>query len=246
MRALRTAWIWTMAGLLTVVFGLPSIVAAFLTPHGDGFAAFARGWARSVLWVAGMPVEARHRSRVVKGRSYVVAPNHESFVDILVLFSALPTTVRFMAKRSIFRVPVLGWAIAAAGFVPVDRGDRKSAGTSVDIALRRLRDGRSLVLFPEETRGSGGDLLPFKRGAELLALRAGLPLLPVGIAGTAARLPRGSLRVTPGPVAIAIGEEIAAEGEKGSTTSRLREEISRLREEARGMLAPAAESRRER
>jgi 1-acyl-sn-glycerol-3-phosphate acyltransferase len=240
MAVLRAAAIWTGAILLTVIFGLPAIVAAFLSSHGDGFAAFAKGWARSILTIAGIPVETLHRSRA-DGRSCVVAANHESFVDILVLFSALPMTVRFMAKRSIFRVPVLGWAIAAAGFVPVDRGDRKSAGASVDAALRRLRHGRSLVIFPEETRGSGGDLLPFKRGAELLATRAGLPLLPVGIAGTGKRLARRGWLVTPGRVVLAIGEPIAPAGEKGELTARLREAVSGLRDEARAALSGPGE-----
>ncbi|HEY7862203.1 MAG TPA: lysophospholipid acyltransferase family protein, partial [Thermoanaerobaculia bacterium] len=155
--------------------------------------------------------------------------------------TALPMPVRFLAKRSVFRVPILGWSIAAAGFIPVDRGDRRRAAASVDAALRRLRGGRSLVIFPEETRGSGGELLAFKRGAELLATRAGLPLLPVGIAGTGERLARGALHVTPGRVAIAIGEEMPAAGEKGATTAQLRDAVTRLREEARAALAREAE-----
>ena len=247
MRAIRTVWLWAMAGLLTVVFGLPAIVASFLPPGGDSFAIFARAWARSILTVARISVLPLHLDRVAKAQSFVVAANHESFVDILVLMATLPFPVRFLAKRSIFRVPILGWAIAAAGFIPVDRGDPKRAGASVDAALRGLRGGRSLVLFPEETRGSGGELLAFKRGAELLAARAGLPLLPVGLAGTRARLARGGLHVTPGRVAFAVGELFSPSGEKGSTTGRLRDAISALRSEAQASLTAAqAEHRRER
>jgi len=230
--------------LLTVVFGLPSIVAAFVPPRGDWFLRFARGWARSILFVAGISVRVLHRERLDERRSFVVVSNHESFCDILVLLAALRVQVRFLAKRSIFRVPVLGWSIAAAGFVPVDRGERGRSVTTVDAAFRRLRGGRSLVIFPEETRTATGELLPFKQGAALLALRSGLPLLPLGIAGTFRILPRESFDIRSGPVVLSVGEPIEVAGKSASRarrrqelTERARERIAALREEARAALA---------
>ena len=236
MRALRSAIVWPIIGLATVAFGVPAIFAALLPPRGDWFLLFARGWARTLLAIAGISVRVLHPERLERGRSFVIVSNHESFCDILVLLANLPMQVRFLAKRSVFRVPVLGWSIAAAGFVPVDREDRSRGTETVDAALRRLSGGRSLVIFPEETRTRTGDLLPFKRGAAHLALKSGLPVLPVALAGTYRVLKRGSFVITPGVVAMAVGEPIEVAGqtlrERETVTRAARDRVQALRAEA--------------
>ncbi len=236
MRSLRAAAVWAAIVLLTVCFGLPAILAAYLPPRGDWFLRFARGWARSVLRVSGISVDVRHAERLASGRSVILAANHESFADIVVLLACLPLPVRFLAKRSIFRVPVLGWSIAAAGFIPVDRGDPSRGAATLDAALKRLRNGRSVVIFPEETRTRTGELQAFKKGAALLALRSGLPLLPIGLAGTRRILPPDSLVMSPGRAVVSVGEPIEVSGsgpkEARRLTERLRAEIGRLREES--------------
>jgi len=241
MRAVRSGIVWPIILALTVLFGLPSIFAALIPPRGDWFLRFARGWARSVLAVAGISVRVLHGDRIERGRSFVVVANHESFCDILVLLATLPMQVRFLAKRSVFRVPVLGWSIAAAGFVPVDREDRSRGAATVEAALRRLEGGRSLVIFPEETRTRTGDMLPFKRGAALLAIKSGLPILPIGLAGTFRVLPRGTKVITPGPVVMAVGKPIEVSGrsvrEREALTQVAREEVESLRAEARSAVA---------
>jgi 1-acyl-sn-glycerol-3-phosphate acyltransferase len=237
MRALRSAIVWPIIVFATVAFGVPAIFAALLPPRGDWFLRFARGWARTLLAIAGISVRVLHPERLATGRSFVIVANHESFCDILVLLANLPMQVRFLAKRSVFRVPVLGWSIAAAGFIPVDREDRSRGTETVDAALRRLSGGRSLAIFPEETRTRTGDLLPFKRGAAHLALKSGLPILPVGLAGTFEVLKRGSLVITPGVVAMSVGNPIEVSGrtlrDREAVTSAARDEIEALRAEAR-------------
>jgi len=229
-----------MVLVLTVLFGVPAIFAALVPPRGDWFLRFARGWARSILAVAGISVGVLHRERAGRGKSVIVVANHESFCDILVLLATLPIQVRFLAKRSVFRVPVLGWSIAAAGFVPVDRGDRARGAATVEAALRRLQGGRSLVIFPEETRTRDGSLLPFKRGAAHLAIKSGLPLLPIGIAGTFRILPRGTWEIRPGRVVVSVGDPIDVAGrslrERDAVTVEARAAIDALREEARTSL----------
>jgi 1-acyl-sn-glycerol-3-phosphate acyltransferase len=241
MRAVRSAIVWPVIVLATVAFGVPAILAALVPPRGDWFLRFARGWARTVLAVAGVRVRVLHRERLDRDRSFVIVANHESFCDILVLLANLPMQVRFLAKRSVFRVPVLGWSIAAAGFVPVDREDRSRGTETVDAALRRLSGGRSVVVFPEETRTRNGELLPFKRGAAHLALRSGLPILPVGLAGTFRVLKRGSLLITPGTVAMSVGEPIEVAGhtlkDREAITRTTRQEVAALRAEAQSSVA---------
>ena len=241
MRALRSAIVWPVIVLATVAFGVPAIFAALLPPRGDWFLRFARGWARTLLIVAGVRVRVLHPERLDRGRSFVIVANHESFCDILVLLANLPMQVRFLAKRSVFRVPVLGWSIAAAGFIPVDREDRTRGSETVEAALERLSGGRSVVVFPEETRTSTGDLLPFKRGAAHLALRSGLPILPIALAGTFQVLKRESLLITPGPVAMSVGNPIEVSGrsprEREAVTRTARDEIRALRAEAQRAVA---------
>lgn len=241
MRALRSAVVWPVILVATVLFGVPAIFAALLPPRGDWFLLFARAWARTLLAAAGVSIRVLHPERLEPGRSFVIVANHESFCDILVLLAALPMQVRFLAKRSIFRVPVLGWSIAAAGFIPVDRDDRSRGAATVEAALRRLKGGRSLVIFPEETRTDTGDLLPFKRGAAHLALRSGLPILPVALAGTFRVLKRGSLLITPGPVAVSVGRPLDVSGrsvrEREAVTRAARDEVRALRAEAQRAVA---------
>lgn len=241
MRAVRSAIVWPVIAILTVLFGVPAMFAALVPPRGDWFLRFARGWARALLAVAGVSVRVLHPERLLQGESSVIVANHESFCDILVLLANLPMQVRFLAKRSVFRVPVLGWSIAAAGFVPVDRGERSRSVETVEAALRRLSGGRSLVIFPEETRTRTGDLLPFKRGAAHLALKAGLPILPIALAGTFRVLKRGSLLITPGPVVMSVGNPIEIADrtvrDRDAVTRLARGQVEQLREEARREVA---------
>lgn len=244
MRALRSAIVWPLIALATAVFGIPAIFAALLPPRGDWFLRFARGWARTLLAIAGVDVAVRNAGSLRRDRSFVVAANHESFCDVLVLLAHLPMQVRFLAKRSVFRVPILGWSIAAAGFIPVDRDERSRSAAAVQAALQRLRGGRSVVVFPEETRTPSGELLPFKKGAAHLALRSGLPILPLGLAGTFRVLPRGTFVITPGPVVLAVGDPIETEGrprrDRAALTEVLSGRIHALREEARNALPGTA------
>ena len=237
MRFLRSLGVWIVISVATVLFGLPAIPLALVPPRGEWFLKLARGWARLILAVSGVSVRVRHAERLQAGASFVITPNHESFYDILVLLAVLPVSVRFLAKRNLFRLPILGWSMAAAGFIPVDRETRGRSFALVDAALARLRGGRSLVVFPEETRTRTGEMSPFKGGAALLALRSELPLLPVGIAGTFAIQRRGGFTIQPARVCLAIGEPVATAGgaprDRAGLTAQLQERVGLLRTEAR-------------
>ena len=236
MQFLRSLGVWIVISAATIVFGMPAIPLALVPPRGEWFLKLARGWARLILSVSGVRVRVLHAERLTEGTSFVVAANHESFYDILVLLAVLPMSVRFLAKRNLFRLPFLGWSIAAAGFIPVDRETRSRSFALVDAALSRLSGGRSLVVFPEETRTRTGDLQPFKSGAAMLALKSGLPLLPLGIAGTFRIQRRGGFTITPARVGLAVGDPIPVAGrstkDRAALTELLRERVVILRAEA--------------
>lgn len=237
MRFLRSLGIWTVIVAATIFFGILAIPLSLLPGGAEWFRRLSRGWSGVILAASGVSVEILHPERLVGDRSFVIASNHESFYDIPVLFTSLPMPVRFLAKRNLFRLPFLGWSMAAAGFVPVDRQDHAHGREVLDVALRRLRGGRSLVVFPEQTRTRTGELSPFKSGAALFAIKSGLPLLPVGIAGTFRVHRRGAFHIQPAAVVMAVGEPIGVAGktakDRAAVTNALRDSIARLRDEAR-------------
>jgi 1-acyl-sn-glycerol-3-phosphate acyltransferase len=240
-RFLRSLGAWIVIVVATLAFGIPSIFAAFIPPRGDWYLLFARGWARTVLAATGVSWRREGAGRADSLGGCLYFANHESIFDIFLLLAALPGRLRFLAKKSLFSVPVLGWSMAAAGFVPIDREDRRRAAESLDVAGRRIRDGMRVIVFPEQTRTRTGDLLPFKKGGVLLALKTGAPIVPVGIAGTFAIQRRGGFWLAPGPVAIVIGEPIPVAGrplsERNALLDESRRAVEDLRERARALAA---------
>ena len=240
MRFLRSLWAWLVIVVATLAFGIPSIFAAFVPPRGEWYLPFARGWAKTVLFATGVSLRVAGTERVRGVGGCLYFANHESLFDIFVLLAALPGSLRFLAKKSLFSIPVLGWSMAAAGYIPVDRDDRRHAAESLDVAARRLRAGMRVIVFPEQTRTRTGELLPFKKGGVLLALKTGAPIVPVAIGGTFAIQQRGGFRLRPGPVAVEIGEPISVDGktvaDRHAITAETRRAIEALREAARERL----------
>ena len=233
----RSLWAWIVIVAATLAFGVPSIFAAFVPPRGDWYLLFARGWAKTVLAATGVRWRAEGSDRVAAAGGCLYFANHESLFDVFVLLAALPGRLRFLAKKSLFRIPVLGWSMAAAGFVPIDREDRRRAAESLDVAARRIRGGMRVIVFPEQTRTRTGEMLPFKKGGVLLALKTGAPIVPVGIAGTFAIQQRGAFRLAPRPVAVVIGDPIPTEGrplsDRNALLAESRDAVEALRARAR-------------
>ena len=203
----------TVAGNLflvigSLVLGIATILAGWLPPRGRWSLATIRLWAAALLALSGVRLVVHRPVELDPRASYVYLANHQSLFDIPALLLAVPGRIRMVAKQSLFRIPVFGWAIAAAGFVSVDRADRTAARQSFAAAERRLREGGSILLFPEGTRATDDTLLPFKRGGFLLALRTGLPIVPVGVRGTRAVQPRGRRSIQPGVVEVRFGAPI--------------------------------------
>lgn len=196
----------------------------------------ARLWARTIMRWAGARVEMEGVDRVEWDRPHVVIANHQSWFDVFLLMGCLPGKTRFVGKEELARIPIFGRAWRTCGHVAVDRSNRKRAISSLDTAGRRVRDeGLNMVLFPEGTRSEDGSLGPFKKGAFVLAIKTGVPILPVAISGTREVMPKGSFRIRPGPVRFRVGSPIATEGLSGADRNELlktsRAALLALREE---------------
>ena len=157
------------------------------------------------------------------GGPFVVVANHQSILDILLL-SRLPREMKWVAKASLFAVPWAGWMLRLAGDIPVRRGDPESGGEALARARAYLDRGMSVMVFPEGTRSTTGELLPFKTGAFRLALEAGVPVLPVAVSGTGAGMPKGGPWVRPCRAIARILEPIGTDGRGPRDAPRLRDE----------------------
>jgi 1-acyl-sn-glycerol-3-phosphate acyltransferase len=171
-------------------------------------------------------------------QAYVVVANHQSFLDIFLL-SNLPREMKWVAKRSLFKIPWVGWCFTMSGDIPVDRGDPASAAAVMARARRYLSRGMSVMMFPEGTRSRDGKLLPFKVGAFKLAVDAGVPVLPIAITGTAQGMPKGSPWVRPSELRVRILDPVPVGGGPGA------EAVERLRSEVRRRIASALGERAE-
>jgi 1-acyl-sn-glycerol-3-phosphate acyltransferase len=138
----------------------------------------------------------------------IFASNHESALDIWVLFRTLPRGFRFIAKQELFRLPVFGWYLKMGGHIPVDRSNRARAVASLRHAGEAVRSGTSLVVFPEGTRSRNGRVQPFKKGPFVVAQEAGVPVIPVAISGSGAITPSKVIAVYPGRIRVAAGDPI--------------------------------------
>ena len=202
--AVATAFLGTL-----IVAPLVILIAAFdeKSPHIDRW---IRRWGRWIVRAAGLRIDTVGTANLDPEGRYVLVANHYSYLDIPCLMAAIDQPLRFMAKKSLFQVPLFGWGMKAAGFIPIDRKNRKSAVESFDLAASRIRKGNSIVVFPEGGRTSTRELRPFQRGAFLLAVRAQLPVVPVAIDGTWEALRVGQRGIRPGPVTVRIGEPITS------------------------------------
>jgi 1-acyl-sn-glycerol-3-phosphate acyltransferase len=174
----------------------------------------ARWFGRRVVELLDIQLTVEGQDRVPPGRAYVYMSNHQSHLDIPMLYATLPSpTIRMLAKRELFQIPIWGQGLRAAEFVEVDRGNHARAVASIEHAARLIRDGVSIYLAPEGTRTKTGALGPLKKGGFHLAMQTATPIVPVAVDGTYAILPTGARSMRTGqPVHVTIGAPIAVEG----------------------------------
>jgi len=179
------------------------------------------------LHIAGIHVHAEGLENIPKGVC-IFASNHASNLDPIALTPNIPRRISLLAKKEVFDIPVLSRAIRMAKLIPVNRGDSEAAADSVDLAIKYLKEGLSFCVYPEGTRSRDGRLLPFKRGTFVMAIRAGVPVVPVSLAGTQYLMRKGDWRIFPGNVTVKFGPAIDAAGYKIEQREELRQRVQDL------------------
>ena len=231
---LRTVWTALVALVTTIPLASAVMVISLLKSNARMIDAIIRLWARIVVAAAGIDLRVEGAERVDPQQRYVLVSNHHSYFDIPCVFVAIPQPIRFMAKVSLFKIPIFGWAIGRAGFIPIDRKNRRTAVKSFDLAARRIRKGNTIVVFPEEGRSRERAMRPFQRGGFHLAKRSELPILPIALDGTYDVYRAGAKWVTPGPVTVRVGTPIPTAGLTVRDKDRL---LEQSREQILGLLS---------
>lgn len=216
--------VWTV-GMCTA-----GLTAYATTRSRPLFRRMTRMWAEGLARGWGMRVHAAGTEQLNPDGPYIFVSNHLSHTDIVALFVALPVDVGFLAKQELRKVPFLGAAMVAGGHVFIDRSAHKNAMKAMEAAAADVRAGASLVIFPEGTRGTSNEVQPFKSGAFHLAMSSGVPVVPVGLRGTRAIMPREGNVIWPGEVEVHVGTPVdpAHFDEAGPFADHVRHQVSRL------------------
>ena len=217
--------------IATTVLGIAAIVGGLVTGKTTVVFRLGRLWARAHLKTMGIAPVYSGCEHAEGTAPRIFLSNHLSTLDIWVLVPVLPLTTRFVSKRTIFWIPVLGQAMAVAGFIAIDRKDRSKAIRSLGRAVETIRQGASVILFPEGTRSRDGRLASFKRGSFHLALEAGVPIVPVAISGTFDVVRPRSIIVRPGPVRVTFAPPVdvaAYAGNLEGLVAKVRSEIAAM------------------
>ncbi len=234
MSLLRSVLTYTLTALYVLTVGTFALLVAVPLGWTNVLYELGHAGAAMALAVAGIRFKVVGRERVPPGRAVVYCANHQSNVDPPVLFRALDRRLHILYKAELRKVPVLGRAFEAGGFVPVERENRDAAFASIDRAVESIRAGNSFLIFPEGTRSKTTDLLPFKKGGFVMALKASAPIVPVAIMGGRAAMHKGSWVVRPVRVTVRIGEPIETTNLPTDERDAL---IARVRASIEGLLA---------
>ena len=224
---LRSAYLVLMAGLWTGLVSSFIILCYYFFPEGEYTVhRIAQRWARGLLWLSGVRVEVIGGERVLQDRPQIFMANHQSLFDIFIVLAFIPAQFRFIAKKELFRVPIFGGALRKYGTIEINRQHHESAVQSIDIAALKIREGKSVVTFPEGTRSIDGEIKAFKKGVFHLALRAGVPIVPITIIGSREVMKKHSLKVHAGEITMIIEQPIDISGYSDENRDEL---IARVR-----------------
>ena len=233
--AVVSIYYWILMILVTIITGLVSLPLMIFrlrhAMHGVGYY-----WGRVLTWLAGIRMEVEGADQLYRDGPVVFIANHQSMVDIIVFFSVLRVPFAWMAKASLFKIPLFGWGMSAAGYIPVERDDRRKSMDSLYNAADLVKAGRSVIVFPEGTRGfPDGSMRQFKKGGFILARRAAVTIQPITIHGASDVMPPKQgmrvQRIYPGPVYMQIHKPLPPESYAHMSAEELSAHVRQIIEE---------------
>ena len=228
-------YLWVIPGIVvsTILCGTVSQIVAMFDQSSRAQIRVARSWARSLLWVVGAKVEVEGLENVKGVQQCVWASNHVSYMDTPVMLGYIPVQFFFLAKSELFKIPFMGWHLERAGHVSVPIEDPKASLRTLAQAAKLVTERNvSVLFFPEGGRSESGELQEFKDGAAYIAIKAQVPVVPIGLRFTRRALPMHHWRVRGGPVELHIGDPIETKGmtlqQRGKLTQQMQDTVAAL------------------
>jgi len=213
--AVRSLATYVAVSLYVLLFGPPFLLLALATGNALTLYRVALGGVRLGLWLSGISVRVRNPENIQRDRAAVYAVNHASNVEPPILYETLSELfprLRILYKAELRKLPILVRAFDLAGFVPLERGNREQSLPAIERAAEALREGHSFLIFPEGTRSRTGELLPFKKGGFIMAVKGQAPIVPVAIVGARDAMKKGSLIIRPVRVTVSFGAPVPTTG----------------------------------
>ena len=203
------------AVVVSMVYAVLAILTIPIDRGGRLFHANARNWGRSILALCGIRVHVRGLEKLVAGCTYVYVSNHASAFDIPSILARIPDQIRIIYKKELEKIPIFGWGLKWGSYIGIERSGSKDAMKSLDRAAKIIREGASVLLYAEGTRTMDGRLQPFKRGAFALAVKSGVPVIPLTVNGSYNILRKQSIVIQPGSVELVLGDPIDVSEKSG-------------------------------
>jgi 1-acyl-sn-glycerol-3-phosphate acyltransferase len=208
---IRTIFVWSCIVIDTLVLSPLAMIIYLFDRSGRTGHGVARLWARVIVWASGVKVKTEGLEHVRGEGPYLFMSNHQGAYDIFALESHLPFQFKWLAKKELFFVPVLGWAMAAVGYISIDREGTRKTVRAMNEAARKIQEGMSLIIFPEGSRSPNGSIQPFKKGGFTLAIKSKAPIIPIAITGSRGIMPKEKLTITSGEIRIRIDHPIGTQ-----------------------------------
>lgn len=206
---IRFVFLNAFIGLHSIIFCLWGIAISFFDRDGSIVHRYcAVPWAKTILFICGVKLEIKGAENIDTGAPRIYMSNHQSYFDIFTLLAGLPVNFKFILKQELMKIPLLGMAMKKAGYISIDREDYKKAVVSMNIAADKIRNGASVLIFPEGTRSVDGAVGEFKKGGFHLALKSGCEIVPVAIVKSRDIVPKGSFKINKGTIYFNIGKAI--------------------------------------
>jgi 1-acyl-sn-glycerol-3-phosphate acyltransferase len=205
---IRSALLVIISVMITAFMSCCAFLFPIISPGENKSHKVAQIWARILLFLTNTRVTVIGAENVQAQKPQIYMANHQSDVDILIVLAHVPGQFRWIAKKELFQIPIFGAAMRGAGYIEIDRQNHEKATISLDQAARKIRDGKSVMSFPEGTRSKDGKVKAFKQGMFHLAIKSGVPIVPISIIGASDIMPKRSLIIKPGNVTLVIDKPI--------------------------------------
>lgn len=227
---IRTIFVWSCIIIATLVFGSCVLITYPFDRKGRVAHHYARLWGKVALLANRVKVKIEGMDRLDGKGPYIFMSNHQGSYDIFALQGHLPYQFKWLAKKELFSIPFFGWAMAAAGYISIDREGTRKTVEAMNEAAQKIRDGMSVVIFPEGSRSPDGSVQPFKKGGFTLAIKSKVPIVPIAISGSRDIMPKDKLTVTPGEIQMFVDHPIETQHcsskDRGPLMKKVREAIS--------------------